>query len=118
MNSLTQNPGYVYLLHFEEPISPSHPCRHYLGWVARDLNRRIEIHRRGRRRINKNGKSNGCARLCEVAKQRNISFIVARIWQGGPDLERRLKNQHNSPKLCPICNPAAVPQLTAPDMPF
>lgn len=83
--------GTVYLLHFAQPISPAHTCRHYLGF-ADDLERRIAEHRAGRG-----------SRLCEVARERNISFEVARTWQGSRKLERRLKNWHNSPKLCPIC---------------
>jgi predicted GIY-YIG superfamily endonuclease len=82
----------VYLLHFAAPIAPGrHTCQHYLG-VADDLERRIAEHRAGRG-----------SRLCEVAKERNISFEVVRVWEGSRKLERRLKNQKNSPKLCPIC---------------
>jgi len=33
----------------------------------------------------------------------SIGWTLARTWKGGRDLERRLKNRHNSPKLCPIC---------------
>ena len=25
--------GYVYLLHFEKPICPTHPAQHYVGWT-------------------------------------------------------------------------------------
>jgi hypothetical protein len=84
--------GTVYLLHFDRPYKHA---RHYLGYTD-DLDQRIEAHRNG----------NG-ARLVEVVMQAGIGFTVARTWDGDRDLERRLKNQHNSPRLCPICNKKA-----------
>ena len=33
-------------------------------------------------------------------------FVIARTWNGGRDLERRLKNRKNSLRLCPICRQA------------
>jgi hypothetical protein len=87
----------VYLLHFDKPIE-NHTSgykrfvQHYLG-LTDDLEHRLERHRQG----------NG-ARLPQVFHQRGISFILARTWDGGRDLERQLKNQKNSPaRLCPIC---------------
>lgn len=101
----------VYLLHFDRPISPNHTTQHYIGWTL-DLAERIHHHEMG----------NG-ARLTEVAAERGIGFEVARTWDAheGPchltrngngwahckecrDLERKLKAQHNGPRLCPICN--------------
>ena len=81
----------VYLLHFHERINPIHPAQHYLG-STNDLDRRIWEHRQGLG-----------ARLCQVAKERGIGFIVAEVWFGGRRLERQLKRQKNSPKFCPIC---------------
>lgn len=78
----------VYLLHFNRPYKHA---RHYLG-STNNLNARLERHRAG----------NG-ARLIEVITQAGIGFTLARTWEGGRTLERRLKNWHNSPKLCPIC---------------
>ena len=80
----------VYLLHFDRPYKHA---RHYLG-SSDDVPARIEAHRRG----------NG-ARLMEVVTAAGISFHLARVWDGGREEERRLKAQHNSPRLCPICNP-------------
>jgi predicted GIY-YIG superfamily endonuclease len=88
----------VYLLHFDRPISPDHTCQHYMG-SADDLERRIKEHRAGQG-----------SRLCEVAKERGIGFVIVRIWQGDRKLERKLKKRKNGPRLCPICNP----QLTVP----
>ena len=89
----------VYLLHFDRPIAPGrHTCQHYIG-KADDLEHRIAEHRAG----------NG-ARLTQVAHERGITFVVARTWNGGYALEKRLKNQHNGPRLCPICNPKVKTQ--------
>lgn len=93
--------SYVYLLHFDRPIAPGHTTQHYIGF-ADDLTRRIQTHARGRY----NGGGNGCARLCEVAKERGIGFTVARLWSGDRSLERRLKSRKNARRLCPICDRA------------
>lgn len=88
--------GTVYLIHFERPIgdleNPRGQARHYLGYTE-DLEGRLQAHRSG----------NG-ARLMEVVSEMDIEWTVARTWPGDRALERRLKNRHNSPKLCPICN--------------
>ena len=82
----------VYLLHFEKPINDRHPARHYLGF-SRNVFWRIRQHHKGKG-----------ARLCQVAKERGIDFIVADIWYlGDRALERKLKSQKNSPRLCPVC---------------
>ena len=78
----------VYLLHFSENYAHA---RHYLGY-CHDLTARLAQHASG----------NG-ARLCAVVRAAGISWYVSRTWEGGRDLERKLKDRHNSPKLCPIC---------------
>jgi predicted GIY-YIG superfamily endonuclease len=98
-----------YLLHFEQPICSTkyyidengvghgHTTQHYLGW-SDDVPARIQAHRDGRG-----------ARLTEVAKERGIGFEVVRTWDGEDrHFERALKNQKNSPRLCPICQPESV----------
>ena len=95
--------GIVYLLHFASPISPLHTAQHYLGY-ADDLGPRINAHRTGHG-----------ARLTTVARDRGIAFVVARTWSGTRADERRLKNRHDAPRLCPICNgrhPVQLPLLT------
>ena len=88
----------VYLLHFSGPIAPGrHTAQHYLGFTD-DLERRIEEHRTG-----------AGARLCEVAKERGLTFAVVRTWDGDRQLERKLKNMHAGPKLCPICKDVHQP---------
>lgn len=80
--------GMVYLLHFQRRYRHA---GHYLGWTA-NLRERLRAHRSG----------NG-ARLLEVITEAGINWTLARTWEGGRDLERRLKAQKNSPRLCPIC---------------
>lgn len=78
----------VYLLHFSAPYKH---CKHYLGYAS-DLEARLARHRQGRG-----------ARLLEVITEAGLDFQVARTWNGGRRLERQLKRQKNSPRLCPIC---------------
>lgn len=86
--------SYVYLLHFDKPISDKHTCQHYIGYTGESIKRRIQDHLAGRG-----------ARLTQVAVERGISFKVVRIWRHGTrGLERHLKNRKDGPKLCPICN--------------
>jgi|SRR5579885_862167 len=82
----------VYLIHFDQPY---YHARHYLG-TTNDLAHRLEQHRRGRRF--------GGARLMEVVTLQGITWRVARLWSGGRDVERQLKAQKNSCRLCPICH--------------
>jgi len=83
----------VYLLHFDRPYGSGRygKASHYLG-TCTDLEARLQAHRCGRG-----------ARLIEVITAAGIGFVVARTWEGGRGLERRLKNRKNSPRLCPIC---------------
>jgi len=84
----------VYLLHFSEPIAHA---QHYIGW-AKDFENRLDHH------CNGTG-----ARLTQVAVERGIEIIVACIWDGkDKSFERRLKNQKNGRRMCPICNPGNI----------
>jgi predicted GIY-YIG superfamily endonuclease len=89
-----QRSATVYLLHFDAPICPTHPARHYLGWTH-NLAERLELHRCGRG-----------ARLTQVALERGIGWRLARTWTGDRAYERLLKNRKNAPKLCPLCQQA------------
>lgn len=78
-----------YLLHFSDKL---HHARHYLGYSS-NLKARIAGHEAG-----------NSAKLISAITRHDIKFVVARVWiDGDRALERRLKNQHNGPKLCPIC---------------
>jgi predicted GIY-YIG superfamily endonuclease len=91
----------VYLLHFEKPISPKSTCQHYIGF-ANNLEARVHYHRKGQSGV----------RLLEVAHERSISFVVARVWEeGSKTLERHLKNKKNAPRLCPICQKELAQRL-------
>jgi predicted GIY-YIG superfamily endonuclease len=81
----------VYLLHFSRPICPSRTTQHYSGWTN-DLDERLREHRLGKG-----------SRLCQVARERDITFSLAECWSGDRKLERRLKNYKNAPRFCPIC---------------
>ena len=84
----------IYLLHFSTPIAPGkHTTQHYIGFCDHDLDARLNAHRAGRG-----------ARLCQVARARGITFQLVRVWSGDRTRERRLKNRHEGPRLCPICN--------------
>ena len=85
--------GHVYLLHFHQPYRH---CRHYIGFTAKDINGRIEVHRAGKG-----------ARLMEVVVEAGIDFDCVRIWFGGRKLERRLKNRKHADRLCPVCRAKA-----------
>lgn len=87
-------PGVVYLLHFDRPISPNHTCQHYIGWCWH-LGSRIDQHLKGRG-----------ARLTQVAHERGIAFEIAATWPGSKSFERKLKNRKDARSLCPICRAA------------
>lgn len=88
--------GTVYLLHFREPYKHA---RHYIGWAhAHNVTARIDHHRHGTG-----------ARLPGVVAALGIELIVARLWEGvDRNYERRLKNQKNTPRLCPLCTPPKI----------
>ena len=84
------NPGVVYLLHFTAPYKHA---RHYVGYTD-DLAARLRDHFAGRG-----------ARLLEVIVSAGIGAQLARTWSGTRTMERYIKNQKNTPRLCPVCNP-------------
>ena len=80
----------VYLLHFDRPYKHA---RHYMGY-ADDVEARMGRHLSG----------NG-ARLIQVIQDAGIGWTLVRVWEGDRHTERSFKDQHNAPRLCPICNP-------------
>lgn len=91
--------GTVYVLHFDRPISPDHTCQHYVGYTSRSLAARLADHAAGRG-----------ARLTQVARERGISWQCVQAREGTRRDERRMKNRHETPRLCPICNGTAAHQ--------
>lgn len=89
--------GYVYLIHFDRPLTPGRPCQHYLGYTE-SLAARIQTHAVG---------GAHSARLMQVVAERGIGWHVVRVWRGGRDFERQLKNRKGGTRLCPVCNPSS-----------
>lgn len=96
----------IYLLHMNEPL-PRGQSRdgqpliagHYIGYADDLLDRMIK---------HLSGKG---ANFTKVCCQRNVTWVVARTWEGEQatrTFERQLKRQKNAPRLCPICNPDAA----------
>jgi len=83
--------GYVYLLHFEQPICPTRPSQHYVGWT-KDLDERLYQHKKGRG-----------AKFCGAARERGIKFVLAESWVADKSFERTIKRQKNHKRFCPIC---------------
>ena len=78
----------IYLLHIRPPYKHA---RHYLG-IAQDLDTRLRLHRNGHG-----------ARLTQVCIENRRTLRLVRTWEGNRDDERRLKDQKNSPRFCPLC---------------
>jgi predicted GIY-YIG superfamily endonuclease len=80
----------LYLLHFDPPL---HHARHYLGY-SQDSAKRIAAHLAGHG-----------SPLVRAALDAGCTVTLVRTWSNGTrTLERKLKNRHNGPRLCPVCN--------------
>jgi hypothetical protein len=66
-------------------------ARHYLG-TTKDLPARLALHRAGQG-----------ARMLAAAVARGIDFTLVRTWEGGRDVELRLKRRKEGTRLCPNC---------------
>ena len=81
----------IYLIHFAARYQHA---QHYLG-ISDDLERRLEEHRTGQG-----------SPLMKAVTQADIPWSVVRTWKDADRMqERRLKNQKNAWRLCPVCNP-------------
>jgi predicted GIY-YIG superfamily endonuclease len=98
-----------YLLHFDRPYRHA---QHYLGW-AEDVARRLAEHQAGRAQC----------RLTGAAAAAGVRFVAARVWDGGRDVEARLKRRASKQphpdgrrtgsasswrSRCPICREEAT----------
>lgn len=98
MSSRIYLPGQhsaVYLIHFDQPLgNEQHQARHYIGYCAHymGLQRRLKQHRAGK----------GAA-ITRACVERGISFDIVDWWRAPRSLERKLKNQKNAARLCPVC---------------
>lgn len=90
--------GTVYLIHFDEKLSHA---QHYIGWAS-NLEGRLAHHKRGTG-----------SRLMAAVSGKGIKWAVARTWSADRNFERKLKNQKNASKLCPVCRAAAEARKAA-----
>jgi predicted GIY-YIG superfamily endonuclease len=90
--------GTVYLLHFDRPYKHA---RHYVGWTARNVKRRLAEHEAGRG-----------ARLLAVVREAGIGWQLARLWPGSRARERQIKRQGGHARHCPLCGvtPRCLPR--------
>lgn len=80
----------VYLIHFKTKL---HHAEHYLGFVERNLPRRIKKH-----------KSGAGAKLLAALNRAGIDWEVVRVWKDGDrHFERKLKNYKKARCFCPVC---------------
>ena len=82
--------GFVYLIHFNTKL---HHAGHYIGFSF-DVDKRFQAHKEG-----KGG------RLLQVLNEKGIDYKIVRVWENvDRTFERKLKNQKNAWRLCPICS--------------
>lgn len=105
-------PGTVYLLHFAEPLgNPDRPNRaglaqHYIGWAkdGRLLERIAEDQAGGPT----------APKIMQAAARLGIASELARLWEGGPEQERRIKRQGGASRFCPLCGVKIKPRPVPP----
>lgn len=93
--------GWLYILHF---IAPLHHARHYTG-STRNLLQRLTAHANG----------HGSA-LCRHLHANGLQWELGGLYQGTAsairEQERLIKDQHNGPRYCTLCNdPARTPDM-------
>ena len=87
---MSNNDGTVYLIHFDEKLCHA---QHYIGW-AKDVTARCKAHKSG----------NG-SKLMAAVEILGLPWNVVRTWKNQDrNFERKLKNQKNAKRLCPICS--------------
>lgn len=92
--------GYIYILHFDEPLRHA---RHYAG-CCHNLKARLIRHANG-----------SGSNLCRVLNERGISWRLGALMSCSHAqmrrLERQLKDLANSPDYCEYCNPERTRRL-------
>lgn len=84
--------GNVYLLHLEPgfAITGGRVARHYRGWTETDVDVRVALHLAG-----------SGSPLVRAAGAGGYKVTVGRTWPiVDRHLERRLKNRHETPRMC------------------
>lgn len=88
----------VYLLHLDRPLSDG-KARHYIGWAASEENARrlLRRHQRGK----------AYSRFTYHAALQGIDMALVSLWpSASKGFERRLKDEKNAWRHCPICRAA------------
>lgn len=85
--------GYVYVLHFEEPLSHA---KHYVG-SSEKLRERLTAHANG-------AGSNLCRVLWQAGIEWHLGGLYTTSHAGIRRIERGLKNQHNAHRYCSTCS--------------
>ena len=85
--------GTVYLVHFDHPYRHA---RHYLG--TNNLELGLARHRCG-----------DGAGLMAIITDSQVTWELARTWNGTRSTERRLKNRGGHARLCPLYRSKAQP---------
>ena len=85
----------VYLIHLDRPIgNERHVASHYIGMSKQPLKNRLNDHKRG-------GKFS--AAILREANRLGIDYSIVRTWEGGHEVELRLKSWKKARQLCPVC---------------
>ncbi len=83
----------IYLIHFSEPLAHA---QHYVGFVdggQNSLDARLNAHKCG-----------AGAKILAECNRRGIHYEVVKTMPGDRTDERRIKNGHNTPRMCSICS--------------
>lgn len=80
----------IYILEFSAPLgSEKHSARYYIGYCDDHLlQRRLKMHRDGRGAV-----------ITKAAVQRGLTLHLVATMPGDRTLERKLKNQKNTPRI-------------------
>ena len=91
----TTKDEYLYLLHFNEPLSHA---KHYLG-SCEDVSDRVDRHHRG-----------AGAKITRAVREKGIGWTIAAVFairegcsKTRREIERHAKQRKNSCSYCPIC---------------
>lgn len=92
-------PASIYVLHFVDKsganVGIGH-AKHYIGFVGRDLDRRLGVHRYGEG-----------AKIVKAVLNKGNDFVLALAFklplERARSVERRLKDNGSGVRICPLC---------------